>query len=383
MTLSYADPAGDNLDGIQDIEGNDAPSFTNLMVTNNSLEDVTPPELDSASVAEDGEHILLTFNELVSLPSSIDPNSFVVEVSGQTRSGPDELITSSGITYDSDSMSGVDELTLVLNGVVGSNETIKVSYVAPGDGTDIQDLSGNLLSNVIDKPAANNSTRDIIPPVITSPTAVSVRENISTSHVFYTAKTAETTGITFSKESGLDGPEFTVQSNGDVTFNTQPDFEGQNSYSLNISATDGAGNKAVETIAINITDQIVKKPKLYDVGTGQWRLLTDGQPSNLSEANPANGLALVVTGEAPGGSDKIYLNEGTSDFTIIDGPLNANGKFEKAITSGFLEGINTISYTYTNKYDQIESDKSEVSTVFVDTIKPTIANAHHGKRRGK
>ena len=155
--------------------------------------------LDSASVAEDGEHILLTFNELVSLPSSIDPNSFVVEVSGQTRSGPDELITSSGITYDSDSMSGVDELTLVLNGVVGSNETIKVSYVAPGDGTDIQDLSGNLLSNVIDKPAANNSTRVIIPPVITSPTAVSVRENISTSHVFYTAETAETTGITFSK----------------------------------------------------------------------------------------------------------------------------------------------------------------------------------------
>ena len=199
VTLSYADPAGDNLDGIQDIEGNDAPSFTNLMVTNNSLEDVTPPELDSASVAEDGEHILLTFNELVSLPSSIDPNSFVVEVSGQTRSGPDELITSSGITYDSDSMSGVDELTLVLNGVVGSNETIKVSYVAPGDGTGIQDLSGNLLSNVIDKPAANNSTRDIIPPVITSPTAVSVRENISTNHVFYTVKTAETTGITLAK----------------------------------------------------------------------------------------------------------------------------------------------------------------------------------------
>ena len=66
LDISYADPAGDNLDGIQDIEGNDAPSFTNLMVTNNSLEDVTPPELDSASVAEDGEHILLTFNELVS-----------------------------------------------------------------------------------------------------------------------------------------------------------------------------------------------------------------------------------------------------------------------------------------------------------------------------
>ena len=117
-----------------------------------------------------------------------------------------------------------------------------------------------------------------------------------------------------------------------------------------------------------ITDQIVKKPKLYDVGTGQWRLLTDGQPSNLSEANPANGLALVVTGEAPEWQfpTKIYLNEGTSDFTIIDGPsTDANGKFEKAITSGFLEGINTISYTYTNKYDQIESDKSEVSTVLL------------------
>ena len=61
VTVSYVVPATGNV--IEDVSGDDAESFTDEPVVNNSTVDVTPPELASAAVPPQGDVLTLTFNE--------------------------------------------------------------------------------------------------------------------------------------------------------------------------------------------------------------------------------------------------------------------------------------------------------------------------------
>ena len=83
VTVSYAVPA--TVTVIADVAGNDALSFTDRPVTNNStLANTTPPVLESAEVLSVGDRLTLTFNEFLDITETKLPpaSAFTVKADG-------------------------------------------------------------------------------------------------------------------------------------------------------------------------------------------------------------------------------------------------------------------------------------------------------------
>lgn len=146
VTVAYTDPSGaDDSSAIQDLEGNDASSFTAAVVP-----DAAKPSLVSASTSADGAAILLVFDELLSATTAttsdfsviVDGFSFVVRsvlVSGNRL----ELGLVDGISYGA---------------------SVSISYRDPTPGNDsnvIQDLTGNDASSLNLVPVLNNVARRV------------------------------------------------------------------------------------------------------------------------------------------------------------------------------------------------------------------------------
>ena len=162
VTVSYADPtSGDDTAAIQDAAGNDAASFTDVAVTNNSV-DTTGPALESAEVPAAGTTVALTFDEDLKTASADLPatSAFTVEVDGTP------------VTVSSVSASGkVVTLTLASDSTIEAGATVTVSYADPTSGDDtaaIQDAAGNDAASFTDVAVTNNSTADITGPMFES-----------------------------------------------------------------------------------------------------------------------------------------------------------------------------------------------------------------------
>ena len=95
------------------------------------------------------------------------------------------------------------------------------------------------------------------PPIITGPDTVDdFPENASTSRQVarYTASDPERATVTLSL-TGTDSDDFTLASNGVLTFNTSPDYEDQSSYSVTVRAEAGihTGNSATrKRVTVNL-----------------------------------------------------------------------------------------------------------------------------------
>src|SRR5690606_23952452 len=85
VTLSYTDPtAGDDLNAIQDLAGNDAASLLNSPVTNTVpvTPDTTAPTFVSAATSADGSSLVLTYDEPLDTAHPPAIADFVVNVDG-------------------------------------------------------------------------------------------------------------------------------------------------------------------------------------------------------------------------------------------------------------------------------------------------------------
>ena len=152
VTVSYAVPGTDKV--IEDIEGNDAPPFTDVRVTNNStLANTAPPVPRRAEVLTTGTTLALTFNEDLDLTGlKLPPASAFT-------------ITADGVDVEVRVVStGLDDVNRVVNlqvaaGAIGQRQIVTVSYTAPTDGSEvIEDVDGNDALSFTDFPVVNNST---------------------------------------------------------------------------------------------------------------------------------------------------------------------------------------------------------------------------------
>jgi hypothetical protein len=104
------------------------------------------------------------------------------------------------------------------------------------------------------------------PPTINIPTVISVNENQSTSY-FNELSVSDTDGhsltLTLGSQSpGNDASDFTLASNGDLSFNTSPDYEnpadydGNNIYDLKLTANDGIESVSQDfsVVVLNVSD---------------------------------------------------------------------------------------------------------------------------------
>ena len=94
-------------------------------------------------------------------------------------------------------------------------------------------------------------------PVISSTSAVSLAEDVSTGTTVATisASDAESETITYSITAGNTGNAFTINSStGVITTAAALDYETTTSYNLTITATDAFGNATTTTQTVNVTD---------------------------------------------------------------------------------------------------------------------------------
>ena len=155
LTLSYTDPtAGDDNNAIQDAAGNDAVSFFDVAVQNNTAPpaDIAPPVLTGATV--NGSTILLAYADDSNLDNTAAPAIAAYTVSGHT-------VTASGINP------AAKTVILELDTPVQNGDAITISYNAAAAGSPVQDLAGNDAASFSGQ-AVQNNTPDTTAPVIAS-----------------------------------------------------------------------------------------------------------------------------------------------------------------------------------------------------------------------
>ncbi|MEZ5902938.1 MAG: cadherin-like domain-containing protein [Alphaproteobacteria bacterium] len=260
-----------------------------------------------------------------------DPPVITVNTGDTVNTAGSRFITNTNLKT-SDPDNSIDELiytiTSVTNGTVFRNgvalsvsdtftqEDINfglVQFTHDGSATataqigfDVTDGNTNVTGNTYDFGVVSNSPPDIGP----DPAAVNVFENATNGTLIYTASATDPDGdgLTYTIESGNGLGIFQVNPfNGQVTIadNTNLDFEGTNTFSLVIRATDdGVGNEFDElTLTINIQN-VNEEPS----GTDNTITTNEDIPHTFSAADfgftdaddtPANSFQSVVITTLP------------------------------------------------------------------------------------
>ena len=165
------------------------------------------------------------------------------------------------------SLSGIDSdlFTLSFDGVSAELTSTQKDYESPEDS----DLNNKYLLNVNFSDALNTTSQEVEisianvndnSPVITSSSIFTAAEN-QTSIGIVTVTDADNDEITFTID-GTDSSKMQINSSGSLSFISNPNFESQNSYSINVNASDGI-NITSQAITVNISD--VNEPPVWNL----------------------------------------------------------------------------------------------------------------------
>ncbi|MCW5321256.1 hypothetical protein D5039_08815 [Verminephrobacter aporrectodeae subsp. tuberculatae] len=174
VLVKYTKPASDPM--VQDAAGNDAASFDDQAVTNNTPEttdntpavtDNTPPVISTATV--NGNRMVITYTEANSLDGAALPGDAGFTV----RSPNGAAITVTGAVVDATAKT----VTLTLSRAVAHGEAVLVKYTKPASEHVVQDAAGNDAASFDDQAVTNNTpaVTDNTPPVISTATVTGNR----------------------------------------------------------------------------------------------------------------------------------------------------------------------------------------------------------------
>jgi hypothetical protein len=222
--------------------------------------------------------------------------------------------------------------------------------------------------------------QDEVPPTFTAgPTPVaSVSENSPTSTVVHTASATDNVGVTaYAFESGgADNNKFNLNTaTGALTFISSPNFEapgsaaGTNAYTVRVRASDAAGNTAVQTITVNVTDLDEVAP-VFSQGALTTATVVENTPATtvVHTASATDNVGVTGYSFESGGADnnKFTINTATGALTFISSPdfdvpgsaagTNAYNVKVKAVDSAGNSAVQAITVTVT--------DVDEVAPVF-------------------
>jgi len=310
LSLSYTDPsAGNDINAIQDIAGNDALSITPTSVTNNTVADTVAPSFVAAVV--NGALLTLSYTDSHSLDSSHAPLA-----SAFTLTGTSATVTSVTVNAEQKTIS------LTLSAAVTSNDVLSLSYTDPSSGNDvnaIQDIAGNDAASIVQR-AVSNTTADTLAPVFATASV-----NGNTLVMTYTdGSVLDASHVPLATAFTLTGTSATVTS---VTVNAT-----QKTVSLTLSAAVTSN----DVLSISYTDPSAGN----DVNAIQDAYGNDAL-SIATQAVVNNTLAKVAWTLLMKNDAVLYSSDGTPDGTgaiSSNGPSNAyqaqlivNGDQSKAI----------------------------------------------------
>ena len=125
-----------------------------------------------------------------------------------------------------------------------------------------------------------------IPPVVTTASPIIVEEN-QTAVATLEATDSDDDSITgWSITGGADSALFDLTNSGVLSFKTAPDYENpsdtgsNNSYEVEVTASDGTDDSTPKTLTVNVTD--VNEPPRFSEGTITTRAVTENSPKVLT-----------------------------------------------------------------------------------------------------
>ena len=241
---------------------------------------------------------------------------------------------------------GADKALLILDGAELSFVTAPDYETPPasGDNTYEVDLRATDAAGLYAELKLSITVDDVDEqPTLTSVTSVEVDENIDTGTIVYTATASDPENKTLSYQivaggdSGAFQPITSAGNQGTIRFDASPDFEspadanGDNTYELTISVSDGTTASVTQAITIIVTDDNDNTP-----------VITAGQSFNDVREDSAAGteLGTVVATDADAGTT-------FQSWAITDG--NSAGDFAIDQASGVLSVASGASLDFETK----------------------------------
>ena len=309
--------------------------------------------------------------------SDVDSNNLTgatVTISGNFQSGGEDVLAftaanGSGITGSFNNSTGVLTLSGTTTKALYEQTLESVTYQNTSDNPStsartitwqVNDGSNaNNLSSAVTSTVTVAAVNDV--PVITSASSQNVAEN-TTAVMTVTATDAENNNVAYSLTGGADQAKFSINSSsGALTFSSAPDFESptdsgsNNTYVVQVTASDGNGGTAAQTITATVTDvsDTFGKALIFD-GSNDHVEISDNNLLDLAgdhtletwfRHDGASGYRVILSkysGSWPP-NYMLYLDGGDIDFyngATISGPsISANEWTHVAIVRDASSGI--------------------------------------------
>lgn len=341
-----------NSGSIKDIATNDINTTFTVPDLSNILVDSKIPQIINISNEQNGTHKIntkldfnLTINEEVNITGT---PRIALSIDGTTNKYISYIVNESNST------------NLVFRYIIENNiedlNGISLSTTINLNGSYIRDLATNDINLTIPNIDLSSLNIDSKAPIFNNNSTVTMCENkIKIIQISAT----DTSTITYTKQTTLDGNRTTLDGTNFLLFNPAPDFENRTDdnndsiYKIIVTASDAVGNETNQTITVNVTDQedetsLYIKDIVYD--------------NNLTDNNVSDDTVYIYFSK-PIDENSLELNNLNDMFTI-----NNTGNFTNATASYSETLFNSIKISQTNGATALVPNDTNIS-IKPNTIK--------------
>jgi hypothetical protein len=300
-----------------------------------------------------------------------------------------------GVTAYAFETGGADNNRFSLNTATGALTFINSpNFEAPGSaaGTNTytvrvraSDAAGN---SAVQTVTVNVTDLDEVLPVFTAgPSATaSIAENTPTSTVVHTASATDNVGVTAYAfdGSGADNNRFSINAaTGALRFLSSPNFEapgsaaGTNTYTVRVRANDAAGNSAVQTVTVNVTDVDDTAP-VFAAGASTNVSMAENTPTStvVHTATATDNVGVTAYAFEAGGADnaRFSLNTSTGALRFLSSPdfetpgsaagSNTYTVRVRASDAAGNNAIQTVTVNVTDVFDSVPTNSAQAFTLW-------------------
>lgn len=323
-----------------DALGNTSAPFT-VTININDLDEI-PPVVTLVSQ---------TYNAVFENDNNLTIASFTATDAGNdvtsslTLSGTPNA-TNFALSYNSSTQQM--DLVTASSGLLGGGVTADQTFTLTASATD---ASGNTGSQSITLVVKNAE----VPTITSGSASFSIIENTSTSTVLQTYGASGTAPISWSV-SGTDASDFNINTNGELTFATSPDYESQTTHYVTVVATNQFGSDTL-AVTVSITNDTADDNILTlssTAGTQTFDFTSAGttvtktgyvqardngtNTPQLYELTVASAMSCRVTLEGAGGGGASGSNGGAGGKIVGDITFQPNVTYEIVVGGGGSPG---------------------------------------------
>lgn len=362
-TPDFESPADGNTDNVYDIDiiATNGVNATTQAVTITVSDQNDPPVITSASTASFQENGTGTAYTI----TATDPNG-------------------DGITFTLGS-SNDEALFNIVNNLVAFNTS--PDFESPSDANAdnayiieviATDSVGNSASQLVTINVTDDPT-DITAPVISGSSSISAQENTTTTSTILETFTATGGGTLSWSLTGADAANFSINSSGELTFSSSPDFENpadantDNSYDVTVNVSNQAGSDTL-AVAVSVTDDTADNPIAPQIS---------GPSTATFQENGTGAVATytIQAGTTPitfslSGTDAARFSISSSGVVTFNSPPDyesptdsgSNNVYNLTVTASNAGGSTSTPLTVT-----VTNDTSDDMTITIEDVNLTVS----------